>query len=235
MIVPDRFNLADAICKRHADAVARVALIDVKPAGSNTYTYGGLDFMSDKFATALAGCGIIEGDAVAVITPQSAALVIAHLGALKTGAAVVPLPVGLDRTTIEFALKDSNAKAVVADYSIRSEIAELIGNRPLFIAGDSREANEINHSAKSFWREVIEASSDFAAVETLSTSPAFIFYTNGAQGDPHNHSSIAERFDDFEVKDKSVLWPAANYCSVEVLLGRIYPALWHGYAVASHS
>jgi acetyl-CoA synthetase len=235
MIAPERFNLADAICKRHKDAVARVALIDVKPAASNTYTYSGLDFISDKFATALAKRGITEGDAVAVILPRSAALVTAHLGALKLGAVVVPLHVGLDQAAIEFALRDSNAKAVVADFSIRSEIRGLTGNTPLFIAGDSREANEIKNSAKSFWREINEASSDFTAVETLSTSPAFIFYTALSHSIVHNHASLFEKLNNFDLTDESVFWPAANCCSVEVLLGMIYPALWHGYSVAAHS
>src|SRR4029078_1085219 len=62
LTVPDRFNIADAICKRHADAVTRIAVLDAKPAGKNTYTYGGLDFLSDKFATVLAQCGISQGD-----------------------------------------------------------------------------------------------------------------------------------------------------------------------------
>lgn len=231
MIVPERFNLADAICKRHKDAVARVALIDVKPAAGNTYTYGGLDFISDKFATALAKCGIKQGDAVAVILPPSAALVIAHLGALKLGAVVAPLHTGLDQTAIESALTDSNAKTVVADFSIRSEIDEVIGNTLTFIAGDNREANEIKDSAKSFWREINEASSDFTAAETPSTSPAFISYTEGSQSAVHDHASLFEKLNNFDIKDGSIFWPAANCCSVEVLLGRIYPALWHGCAI----
>lgn len=235
MIVPERFNLANAICKRHEDAIARRALIDIKPAASNTYTYGGLDFLSDKFATALAKCGVTETDAVAVILPQSAALITAHLGALKLGASVVPLRVGLDRLAIEFALSDSQAKAVVADFSVRSGIGELTGNTHLFIAGDNREANEIKEGAKSFWRVINASSSDFTAVETLSTSPAFIFYTAESDSVVHNHASLLEKFDNFDIKDEPVLWPTADYCSVEVLLGMIYPALWHGHAVAAHS
>ena len=235
MIASERFNLADAICKRHKDAVTRVALINVKAAASNTYTYGGLDFISDKFATALANCGITEGDAVAIILPQSVTLVTAHFGALKLGARVVPLHVGLDQAAIEFALSDSDAKAVVADFSIRSEIGELIGNRRLFIAGDSREASEIKDGAKSFWREINTSSSDFTAVETMSTSPAFIFYTAVSHSVVHNHASLFEKLDNFDFKDEPVLWPAADCCSVKVLLDMIYPALWHGYSVAAHS
>ena len=232
MIATERFNLADAICKRHKDAVARVALIDIKPAASNTYTYGGLDFISDKFATALAKCGIKQNDAVAVMLRPSAALVIAHFGALKLGAVVVPLHIGLDKANIKCALADSHAKAVIADFSIVSEMNEVIGNTPIFIASDNRKADEIKDSAKVFWREINEASSDFTAVETLSTSPAFTFYIEGSQSVIHNHASLFESLNNFDIKDGPIFWPVANCCSVEVLLGMIYPALWHGCAVA---
>jgi acetyl-CoA synthetase len=239
MVTPEQFNFADAICKRHDDAVARIAVIEVKPFANNTYTYGGLDFISDKFATTLAECGVKQGDSVAVILPQSAALITTHLGVLKLGAVVVPLAVSLDRAAIEFALRDSNAKAVVADFSIRAEIADLTGNTPLLIAGDSREANELKDGAKSFWREIHEASSDFTAVETMSTSPAFIFYNDGSPGVIHNHASLIEQlaafemFYNFDINDESTFQTSSDWCSVEVLLGMIYPALWYGCVVVA--
>jgi acetyl-CoA synthetase len=244
MITPERFNLAEAICKRHADAVTRVALLDVKPAASNTYTYGGLDFISDKFAAALSLCGVAEGDAVAVIVPQSAALVTAHLGALKAGAAVLPLSPPLDGA-IEQALRDSSAKAVVADFSIRAGVAAMIGGitcvEHLFIAGDNREASEGSYNAKSFWREVHEASADFTAAETLSSAPAFIFRPDGHGGRPRfvvrSHGSLAGEFAAFEKSDGSAIngepvpLMAAGWPSYDGLLGILYPALWHGRAV----
>ena len=246
LITPERFNLAEAICKRHEDAVTRIALIDGKPAASNTYTYGGLDFISDKFASALSLCPVAQGDAVAVILPQSAALVTAHLGALKLGAAVLPLSPSLDEAKIEYQLRDSKAKAVVADFSIRAKIAEITSKiksvEELFIAGDSREANEAGFDQKSFWREVYEASSDFSPVETLSIAPAFIFYTIAPDGEPRgvvrSHGSLLDEFAAFEkinrlaVKDESVISMTADQSSYDALLGILYPALWYGCAVS---
>src|ERR1700686_356465 len=105
--IPQRFNIAAAICRRLADAPTRIALNEVKTAGINTYTFGGLDFLSDKFATALAESGIEPGDSVATMLPQSAALAVALFGALKTGALVVPLPMSSDSVLLEHALADS--------------------------------------------------------------------------------------------------------------------------------
>ena len=246
MITPERFNLSEAICKRHDDAVTRIALIDEKPAASNTYTYGGLDFISDKFASALSLCPVAQGDAVAVILPQSAALLTAHLGALKLGAAVLPLSPSLDEEEIEYQLRDSKAKAVVADFSIRAKIAEITSKiksvEQLFIAGNSREANETGFDQKSFWREVYEASSDFSPAETLSTAPAFIFYTIAPDGEPcgvvRSHGSLMSEFAAFEsdgrfaINDESVIRMAADQTSYDALLEILYPALWHGCAVS---
>src|SRR4029453_14197437 len=78
-IIPERFNIACAICRRHPDAITRVALKEVREAGINTYPFGALDFLSDKFAMALSESGIKQGDSVAVMLAQSAALAVAHL------------------------------------------------------------------------------------------------------------------------------------------------------------
>ncbi|HTG17733.1 MAG TPA: hypothetical protein VK747_20975, partial [Blastocatellia bacterium] len=40
--IPDSFNIANSILSRHTDAVTRAALIEARPGGLNTYTYGGL-------------------------------------------------------------------------------------------------------------------------------------------------------------------------------------------------
>src|SRR5262245_3479358 len=60
--VPDRFNLADAIFKRHHDAVTRVAVVESRPGGLNTYTFNALDYLSDKFAAVLRNANINAGD-----------------------------------------------------------------------------------------------------------------------------------------------------------------------------
>src|SRR5262245_41027776 len=84
--VPPIFNIAQAVCSGRRDAATRLALIEVMEAGANTYTFGALHFLSDKLANVLASRGITQGDRVAIILPQSAALLISHLATLKLGA-----------------------------------------------------------------------------------------------------------------------------------------------------
>src|SRR5689334_19075485 len=109
----------------------------------NCYTFGGLDFLSDKFAAALVEQGISEGDAVAVILEPSAALAVAALGALKGGAAVVPVSPALDLINIEAVINHSGARTMVAPFAEReayAAIAERHSITRVFLAGDSSEA-----------------------------------------------------------------------------------------------
>src|SRR5260370_5523677 len=117
--VPERFNIADAVCGKHADGATRLALIEVKEGGNNSYTFGAIDFLSDKFANVLGGHGVGIGDRVAVILPQSAALPIAHLAALKLGSVVVPLTTLLGSAALEFSLRDIAANVAVVVPALR--------------------------------------------------------------------------------------------------------------------
>src|SRR5262245_11737310 len=87
--IPERFNAATAALARQIEPVTRRALAEVKQGGVNTYTFNGLDYLSDKFAVALANRGLYRGDRVVIALPQSAASLIAQLGILKLGAIAV--------------------------------------------------------------------------------------------------------------------------------------------------
>src|SRR5262252_2065408 len=89
--IPERFNAASATLSRQIEPVTRPALVEVRQGGVNTYTFNGLDYLSDKFAVVLARHGIRRGDRVAIVLPQSAASLVAQLGTLKLGAVAVVL------------------------------------------------------------------------------------------------------------------------------------------------
>jgi acetyl-CoA synthetase len=243
----ERFNLAEAICRRHADRVTRVALLDVKPLAENCYTFGGLDYLSDKFASTLKECGINEGDGVAVILDQSAALVIAELGALKLGAAVVPLSPEMELSDLESAITDSGASALVAPFEKRDDYAGILHRatsiHTRFVAGDAREAIHYEGAERSFWRDVFLASSDFTPAATEASAPAFIFYVKTAEGSlrrvVHSHAAMLEQLAAFEtlscrdIRDGDALWCGEDWAAADLRLGLIYPAWWHGGAVVT--
>ncbi|MEN3335050.1 MAG: acetyl-CoA synthetase [Blastocatellia bacterium] len=230
--------------------MTRVALLDVKRLAENCFTFGGLDYLSDKFASTLKECGINEGDAVAVILDQSAALVVAELGALKRGAAVVSLSPALALSDVEWAINDSGAKALVAPYETRDDHAAIVhqatSTHTLFVAGDSRAAIHYEGAARSFWRDIFLASSEFTPVATEANAPAFIFYVKtdldgGLRRVIHSHAAMLEQLAAFEtlnhqdIRDGDTLWCSDDWAAPDLLLGLIYPAWWHGGAVVTQS
>lgn len=243
--IPARLNIASAICRRHADAVTRIALSEAKEGGINTYTFGGFDFLSDKFATALSESGMSEGDSVAVVLAPSAAQAIAHLGALKTGAVVVPLSMASDSALAQHALADSAPKALVVDESIYGTVEAFARDLPnlaaRFAVRDLRP-DATNCGFKNFWSEVDRASSDFEAVETDSNSPAFIFYVESRgelNGVVHSHRSVIGQLAAFEMSNdvggetESGFRTAGDWSSASAVLGVLYPAWWYGCSVVA--
>jgi acetyl-CoA synthetase len=240
-VIPERFNIASAICRRHADAVTRIALKEVKEAGINTYTFGALDFLSDKFAMALSQSGINNGDSVAVMLPQSAAMAVAYLGVLKTGAVLVPLPIGADPAFIEHALADSGTKAAVLGDSIYGNVEgyrRLSHLESRFVVRDLRPTS--TSSEKDFWTEVDRASSDFDSAQTDPNSMAFIFYPGSddkPEGVVHSHRSLIGQLAAFEMfmhpEAESVFWTADDWSSASALLGVLLPAWWYGCSLVA--
>lgn len=247
--IPERFNLAEAICRRHADAVTRVALLDEKPLAANCYTFGGLDFLSDKFASALTACGIVAGDAVAVSLDPSAALVVAELGALKCGAEVVPLSPAFGLSEFESAARDSGAKALVAPFAGRADYAaparRVDSLATIFVAGDSREAIHYEGAERSFWRDVLLASSDFTPFATAADAPAFRFYHTtedaGLRHTVHSHAAMLDRLAEFErlneqaIRDGGEFRCADDWAASDARMRLIYPAWWFGCAVVTEA
>jgi acetyl-CoA synthetase len=231
----DHFNVAEAILHRNDDS--RVALIEAREAGENIYTFGAMDFFSDKFANALAAVGVKQTGAVAVMLPQSAALAVAHLGVLKMGCAVVPLAEDLSASSLEHAISDSRAKAIVISRDSRARldsISNLKSLEAIFVAGELDEDLADRH----FWREVYAASSDFAIMETRVDMPAFIFYKDDKAGFVYGHSLLMgslpafEMINDFDLDDAFFYTPL-KWAGAETLFGFLYPAWFYGLPVVA--
>jgi len=76
-------------------------------------SYAELEQLSNAFGTALVNLGVIKGERVALLIPNSPQAIIAQLGAWKAGAIVCPLNSLYTPTELEFALKEVGAETVV--------------------------------------------------------------------------------------------------------------------------
>src|SRR5215831_5270693 len=104
-----RANLVNNLletARRHADRVA-LRLDDVQ------LSYADLDRDSARLAGWLRDRGVRPGDRVGIMLPNVPDFAVAYYGALRAGAAVVPMNVLLKRREVAFHLVDSGAAMLV--------------------------------------------------------------------------------------------------------------------------
>jgi long-chain acyl-CoA synthetase len=79
-----------------------------------TMTYGRVDDLSSRFASALISLGLKKGERVAIFLPNMPQFVLSYFGILKAGGVVVPCSPLYKPKELEFQLKDSGSSFVVA-------------------------------------------------------------------------------------------------------------------------
>ncbi|HEX6526496.1 MAG TPA: non-ribosomal peptide synthetase [Streptosporangiaceae bacterium] len=131
-----------------------------------TVTFAGLEADSNRIARKLASLGARRGERVGLLCPRSAEYIVAVIGILKTGAAVVPLdPVNPDHRLTHM-IADSAPLAVLTTGALRDRVA---GQEPrLVIDGDD------------FAGEPAEP----VAVELPGDTISHLIYTSGSTGEP---------------------------------------------------
>ena len=94
----------------------------------NRYTYKEVDELSDRIACYVASKGLGAEDAVSVIIPRCEWMVIASLGILKAGCAYQPLDPSYPKERLNFMVKDSGAKLLIADGELHDLVDEYQGD-----------------------------------------------------------------------------------------------------------
>src|SRR3984957_7622208 len=108
--IPKRFNIAEAICDRHAGAGREALVFQRADGGVDRYSFDRLQDVSRRLANALAARGIARGDRVGILLPQCPETLIAHLAVYRLGAVALPLFTLFGPEAIEYRLNDSGAK-----------------------------------------------------------------------------------------------------------------------------
>ncbi|MBL8833532.1 MAG: acyl-CoA synthetase, partial [Rhodospirillales bacterium] len=115
--VPARYNIGVDVCDRHAAARpdAPALIFEDENGTVATWSFAQLKAQTDRFANLLAAHGLVRGDRVAVLLPQSPETAVAHIGSYKAGMIAVPLFVLFGEDALEYRLADCGAACVVTD------------------------------------------------------------------------------------------------------------------------
>ncbi|WP_336360758.1 AMP-binding protein [Haladaptatus sp. ZSTT2] len=232
--LPDDYNLAHDLVRKHEDRDAP-ALYQAYPDGRReTYSFADLDRLSNQLANGLEARGIERGDRVAVLVPQKPENLLTHLACWKLGAISLPLSKLFGPDAVGYRLRDSEAKAIVVDESVRDVVTEIRDDCP-----DLAHVIEVDRAADSPetpFEDVLAGQPDtFDIVETDAETPAIIIYTSGSTGPPkgalHGHGVWVGHCPAFQMYfeldlDDAVCWTPADWAWIGALGDLVFPA-WH--------
>lgn len=242
--MPRRFNIAAAICDRHADAVPTATALIYEPSTGEveTWSFRRLQRAANRFANALEALGVSRGTIVAIHLPQCPESVIAHVAVQKLGAICLPLFNLFGPDALEFRLTDSAARVLVTTEAAFHRMEDVL-----------RAIETLKHvvvvglaSAPSATVQVFDAllgsASDYrATADTGPDDPAILMYTSGTTGNPkgvlHGGRVVIGHLpgvmvpQDFFPQPGDRFWTPADWAWAGGLLDVLLPSLYHGVPV----
>ncbi|HEX9942196.1 MAG TPA: amino acid adenylation domain-containing protein [Thermoanaerobaculia bacterium] len=200
-----------AVAARDPEAVAAAC-------GGERLTYGELDRRANRLAHRLRRLGVHTGDRVALFLGRSLDLVVALLGALKAGAAYVPLDPAYPRERLAFALGDSRASILLTQERLRHALPE--------------------HPGRTLFLDMEDLAGESAESPRSGAGPgaaAYVIYTSGSTGRPKGvlvrHAEVDRLFaatDEWFGFSPGDVWTLFHSHAFDFSVWELWGALLHG-------
>ncbi|KPJ77911.1 MAG: AMP-binding protein [Deltaproteobacteria bacterium SG8_13] len=201
----------------------RVAVID----RGRKWTYAAFNRESDRFAAALAACGIIPGDCVALCAPNSFEWLAFYFGALKAGAVAATFSHLLSADELRKITADCRPRAMFTSIEKGDDLrkAHGIGALVEMVVHDDGAAVEC-------FKE--KGDSRFRVVDRPRHTPAVVLYTGGTTGTPKgallSHENIlfstgtVARYERSSEKDVALCFLPLNhvFAQIHILQSTVY-------------
>ncbi|MGE2721064.1 amino acid adenylation domain-containing protein [Mycolicibacterium celeriflavum] len=210
-----------SILTMFADQVAGGPDVVAVSGGGQTLTYRELDAASDRLARRLVARGVEPGSSVALLLPRSIPAVVAMLSVLKSGAAYVPIDVGVPAARIEFVLADATPSAVITTAALRSR---LDGVDIAVIELDERQDTD----DLAVGTDAVEILAGAAPADV-----AYVIYTSGTTGVPKGvaitHANVTQLLANLDAGLPAPgVWPLCHSLAFDVSVWEIFGALLRG-------
>ncbi|WP_155988692.1 acyl-CoA synthetase, partial [Paenibacillus massiliensis] len=178
----------------------RVALRWLSDHGdTEEITYGELLDKANRLVAGLHGLGLEKGDRVLVMVPRQIIAYIIYIACLKLGLVIIPSSEMLRAKDLEYRLRHSEARAVIAWSDTTEEVqkieADLSALAHRIVVHSSTSMQEDAFATPSGWvnlSELMQGAPDASlSVQTHRDDMAILAYTSGTTGNPkgvvHSH------------------------------------------------
>jgi amino acid adenylation domain-containing protein len=147
-------------------------------------TYAELDSSSDALARTLIEAGVSRGDRVAIQAPKSIEVITCLYGAMKAGAAYVPLDPMAPVTRASLVANDCRVAAVVATAELADQLVPTLTETPRLVIAIGDAAPEQTHAPTRAYAHAIASEGSTPTVPVIDADLAYILYTSGSTGVP---------------------------------------------------
>ena len=158
------------------------ALIDAR----RTATYAEMDILANRFANLYRQSGVSRHDRVVIAMENSVDFAGAYFGALKAGAAAVPLPAGPRSDRLGTAIADCDPAVAVIDWPTAQDTGRshpLCDVPKVFVSSPARPV-AVSSPFRSLEHGLRQAGEEPPAVRPIDIDLAAIIYTSGSTGEP---------------------------------------------------
>ena len=241
--IPARFNMGVAVSDVWAATEPdRPAILDLRGGDAlETLTFGALAERSSRLAHALMLAGVARGDRVAILLPQMAAVVVAHVAIYKLGAVALPLASLFGVDALEYRLADAGVRALITDAPGLAKVATIRAQLPqldVLISTDGPDG-----AVLGFAQILERGSPTFPAADTGPDDPALMIYTSGTTGPPkgalHAHRVLLGHLPGVQFPHEGFpkagdrFWTPADWAWAGGLLNVLLPSLYFGVSVVA--
>jgi amino acid adenylation domain-containing protein len=178
--------MADSLIQSLARSAARRPAHPAVEDAHGTQTYAGLDALSNRARDRFHALGVRRGDRVGICMPKSIDAYAAMLGAMKAGAAYVPIDATAPAWRRAFIAHDCGVRSLVTEPSLtaswRDEAEKLGPLPPLLEIADAGGGHGLTAA--------LDAADRIAPAPPAATVPlglddlAYVLYTSGSTGTP---------------------------------------------------
>ena len=194
-------NIAYEAVDRHA-AGARAGQLALRCIGKDgtrrDFTYARLREVTNRFANALRGLGIVDGARVFLLAGRIPELYVAVLGTLKNRSVSCAMFSAFGPEPIHTRLSMGAGEVLVTTESLYAKkvagLRERLPQLKYVILASERGATTAVPGTLDFWQLVNAASPEFEIPPTAAEDPALLHFTSGTTGKPkgavHVHGAV---------------------------------------------